>query len=42
MKVRLPDDPIIRLVFEWNLEERPEWGERLEGWLRKNGVSLEV
>ena len=42
IKVRVPSDPLIRLIFEMNCRERPEWEARVKRWMRKNGIELEV
>jgi hypothetical protein len=30
MKARIPSDPLIRLIFDLNRTERPEWEERIK------------
>jgi len=41
IKVRVPSDPLIRLIFEMNCAERPEWERKIMNWMRKNGIELE-
>jgi hypothetical protein len=42
LKACVPSDPLIRLIFEMNCSERPEWEGRVKRWMKKNGIELEV
>lgn len=41
MKVRVPPDPLIQLMWKLNRIHRPEWEPRVLAWMKKNGIELE-
>jgi len=42
LKARIPSDPLIETIIELNRTERPEWEARVQKWMKKNGIELEV
>jgi hypothetical protein len=40
LRARIPSDPLIRLIFELNRTERPEWEGHIKRWMKKNGIEL--
>ncbi|MEM4214192.1 MAG: hypothetical protein QXZ28_03270 [Candidatus Methanomethylicaceae archaeon] len=42
MKVRIPNDPFIKLLWLWLLKERPEVAQAFWAFCERNGIELEA
>lgn len=40
-RVRVPNDPCVRVYWELNRELRPEWEAKVLAWVRRNNLELE-
>ncbi|MEM3675228.1 MAG: hypothetical protein QXG08_07140 [Candidatus Methanomethyliaceae archaeon] len=42
MRVRIPNDPFIKLLWLWLLSDRPEVAQAFWAFCKKNGIELEA
>ncbi|MBC7113217.1 MAG: hypothetical protein H5T34_04255 [Candidatus Methanomethyliales bacterium] len=40
LKVEIPDDPIVRLLYDLNRQFRPEWERKVLRWFSNNNIEL--